>query len=243
MLYIKMRDNMTLDIATHKNILIKILKDVYTNHLIAQSLGFKGGTAALLFYGLNRFSVDLDFDLLDESKTDEIYEHILIILKSYGTVKESRKKRYSLFFLLSYDSKVVGAYNVKIEINKRTFGSHYETKQYLGIPMQVMVQKDMAANKLVAMYERIGKTNRDIFDVWFFLHNGWPINKDIVERRTHMKYVHFLQKCVDSLEAISNHNILSGIGELLTDTQKVWAKSKLKVDTIFLLKLAIDHEH
>lgn len=27
-------------------------------------LGFKGGTAALLFYGLPRLSVDLDFDLI-----------------------------------------------------------------------------------------------------------------------------------------------------------------------------------
>lgn len=29
--------------------------------------------------------------------------------------------------------------------------------------MQVMIPADMAANKLVVMHERIGKTNRDIF--------------------------------------------------------------------------------
>jgi predicted nucleotidyltransferase component of viral defense system len=36
----------------------------------------------------------------------------------------------------------------------------------------------MFAHKLVAMYERIGKTSRDIYDVWFFLSERFPINKE-----------------------------------------------------------------
>lgn len=59
---------MSLDIATHKNVLIKILKDIYTNPTLGPILGFKGGSAVYLFYGLNRFSVDLDFDLLQLEK-------------------------------------------------------------------------------------------------------------------------------------------------------------------------------
>ena len=50
--------------------------------------------------------------------------------------------------------------------------------------MKVMVQEDMAANKMVAMYERIGNANRDIFDTYFFLKNNWPINDQIIEKRT-----------------------------------------------------------
>jgi hypothetical protein len=132
--------------------------------------------------------------------------------------------------------------NIKIEINKRKFGSKYEIKQYLGISMQVMVREDMAANKMVAMHERIGKTNRDIFDVYFFLKNNWPINKKIVEQRTEMKYKVFLQKCIDELEHLSDKNILSGMGELLDDKQKAWVKTKLRSETIFLLKLAVSNE-
>ena len=59
---------MPLDIATHKTVLFQILKDIYADTTLSPFLGFKGGTAALMFYGLNRFSVDLDFDLLDETK-------------------------------------------------------------------------------------------------------------------------------------------------------------------------------
>jgi hypothetical protein len=45
---------MTLDYSKHKSILLQILKDIYSNTSIAPYLGFKGGTAALLFYGLDR---------------------------------------------------------------------------------------------------------------------------------------------------------------------------------------------
>jgi hypothetical protein len=51
-----------------------------------------------------------------------------------------------------------------------------------------------------------------------------------------------LQKCIDALEKLSNHDILDGIGELLNEKQKAWVKAKLKSETIFLLKLALSNE-
>ena len=231
---------MTLDITIHKNILVNILKDIFTDPHIAPYLGFKGGTAALLFYNLSRFSVDLDFDLLDKEKEDYIFDAINTILKRYGNVK-AQKKRFSLFFLLSYKDKLDGAQNIKVEINKRTFGSEYEVKHYLGIAMLVMIKEDMVAHKLVAMHERIGTTNRDIFDVWFFLHSNWAINTKIIEQRTNMTFKAFLQTCIHELEKMSNRNILSGIGELVDEKQKAWVKSKLLPETIFLLKLALSN--
>lgn len=233
---------MTLDAAQHKQILAGLLKDIYLTPNVGSRLGFKGGTAAMLFYELPRFSVDLDFDLLDSQKEDELFELLKEILSSYGDVKEARQKRHGHFFLLSYHQKMLNAPNVKVEINKRDFGSRYEVKNYLGVPMQVMVQADMVAHKMVAMLERIGKTNRDIFDVWFFLSNYWPLNKQIVERRSGTSYKEFLQKCIDSLIEISEINVLSGMGELLTLQQKAWAKSKLISETIFHLKTALSKE-
>ena len=233
---------MGLNIIIHKNILTMILKDIFTDSSISPFLGFKGGTAALFFYDLNRFSVDLDFDLLEEDKAEQVFKSIENILKTYGIVKDARKKRYSLFFLLSYNNKIIADQNIKLEINLRNFGSRFEVKQYLGIQMQVMVREDMVANKLVAMHERIGKTNRDIYDVWFFLQNNWPINKKIIEQRSKIKYTDFLQKCIDDLNKINDKNILSGIGELVNENQKIWIKNKLKNETIFLLRLALNNE-
>src|SRR3989344_9289138 len=116
---------MTLDYSKHKNILLQILKDIYSNTSIAPHLGFKGGTAALLFYELNRDSVDLDFDLLDESKEQAVFEKIHKIAAGYGKITDSRVKRFNLVNVISYDTK---SQNIKIEVNRRNFGSKYELK-------------------------------------------------------------------------------------------------------------------
>jgi len=230
---------MTLNTATYKNILIKILKDIYTDSSLGPLLGFKGGTAMYLFYDLERFSVDLDFDLLDETKEQEVFDKMENIVKEYGTIKEKTNKRHTLFILLSYNEE---AQNIKVEINKRSFGSQYEVKNYLGISMLVMKKEDMFAHKLVAMTERTKIANRDVFDVYFFLKNNWGINKEIVEKRTEMEFTKYLEKCIKSVENISNRGILSGMGELIDGKQKDWVKSKLKQDTVFLLKLMLDNE-
>ncbi len=227
---------MTLDIATHKTILFQILKEIYSDTTISPFLGFKGGTAALMFYGLDRFSVDLDFDLLDESPEDRVFTRVEEIAKKFGRIKESQKKRFSLFCLISYGDK---ARNIKIEINRRQFGSRFEIKTYLGLSMRVMVLEDMFANKLMAMHERIGKTGRDIYDVWFFLQSRSPINKAIVENRAGMSFDELVKKCIDQLEKTDNRRVLQGLGELLTPSQKDWARAKLKEETIALLKLRI----
>jgi predicted nucleotidyltransferase component of viral defense system len=103
--------------------------------------------------------------------------------------------------------------------------------------MLVMVIEDMFAHKLVAMNERVGKTSRDIYDVWFFLQNRYPINKVIVEARSGVPFSQFIEKCIIQLEKMSNRKILDGVGELLTQGQKDWAKAKLRQETIALLTL------
>lgn len=230
---------MTLDYQKHKNILLQILKDIFSDTSISPYLGFKGGTAALMFYGLDRDSVDIDLDLLDENKEQEVFEKIKKIVTSYGKIVDSRIKRFNLIAIISYDLK---SQNIKVEVNRRDFGSKYELKTLLGIPMQVMVNEDMFANKLMAMYERIGKTSRDVYDVWFFLKNSWPINKELVESRAKIKFKNLLIECVELLEKMDNRHILDGLGELITDSQKDWARAKLKTETIFLLKARIESE-
>jgi hypothetical protein len=68
-----------------------------------------------MFHGLDRFSVGLAFDLLDETKEDQVYAKVLSTLKRHGTLKESRKKRSSLFCWLSYEDEM---HNIKVEINR-----------------------------------------------------------------------------------------------------------------------------
>lgn len=225
------------DYSKHKNILLRILKDVYSDATLSSCLGFKGGTAALLFYGLDRYSVDLDFDLLNEEKEKEIFEKLQEIVSKYATIEDAHIKRFNLLVVASY---APGTQKIKVEVNRRQFGSRYEMQTLLGISMLVMVKEDMFAHKLMAMLERIGKTSRDVYDVYFFFRHGWDMNTQIVENRSNLSYQEALQKCIVMLEGIDQKHILDGLGELLTDRQKDWARAKLKEETIFFLKAELD---
>src|SRR3989344_1900898 len=186
---------MTLDTAKHKNILVKILKDIYTDPSISPILGFKGGTAATLFYNLDRFSVDLDFDLLDSEKEDYVFEHIQRILGKYGVVKQARKKRFNLLYILAYSDKDINTQNVKVEINRRKFGSQYTIRSFLGISMQVMVQEDMAAHKLCAMYEQIVK-----LIVTFLMFNfSFPTIGRLIQRSLRIVWVFHIRNFYEKL--------------------------------------------
>lgn len=58
----------------------------------------------------------------------------------------------------------------------------------------------------------------------------------MVEQRTNLNFEEFLGKCSSHLESINDKKILDGIGELLDEKQRSWAKVHLKEETIFLLK-------
>ena len=88
---------MVLRIPEHRDILLQVLKDIYSDTNIAPFLGFKGGTAAYIFYNLSRFSIDLDFDLINEDKEEEVFDKIEKIVKKYGEIKEARKKGSTCF--------------------------------------------------------------------------------------------------------------------------------------------------
>lgn len=224
--------------STHKLVMVTLLKEIYSDLTLGTLLGFKGGSALYFFHKLPRFSVDLDFDLLDVLKKDLVFSKISKIVKKHGEIRESREKYYNLFWLISYKK---GGRQLKIEVNKKGTGSSYEIKSYLGVPMKVMVKEDMFANKLIALLDRRELANRDIFDIWFMLDNNWEVNWKTVEDRTKIKPRLYLQKCINFLEKNPPESILSGMGELLEPKAKVWTKQNLLLDTVFLLKLHLEN--
>lgn len=223
-----------LDHAKHKAALIGILKDMYSDPLIRVLLGFKGGTAAMLFYDLPRISVDLDFNVLDEQKKQLIFEKVKTILPAHGTIREATEKRYTLFFLVSYEK---GQHTIKIEISKRKGTGEFHMKQYLGIPVLVMKESDMAAGKLAALVTRRVFAMRDVFDIWFFLKQQWIISEAVFHDQTNMSLKTGIDKAIKIIRGIPKNERLQGLGELLDPKQKLWAHDHLVEDTIFQLRL------
>lgn len=222
-----------LSISKHRSVMVEVIKAIYLDSLLGPILGFKGGTLLYILYGLSRFSVDLDFDLLDEKKESLVLPRLKMILKDIGTIKELTNKKYTLFSLLNYE---VGQRNLKIEISKRNIGSKYEVANYLGVSIKVMKKEDIFANKLLALTTRKRPVNRDIYDTWFLLNKHWDVNWDLIERKSTFKKEDFVKKCIKTLEDWPLKHILDGMGELLDNSTKDWVKNNLIKDTIFLLK-------
>lgn len=221
------------DVNRHKFFLVQILKDIYNDIELSSSLGFKGGSALMFFYDLPRFSVDLDFNLLDREQEDVVYNKVRNILLKYGTIFDEAKKFYGPLVVLDYGFE---ERKLKVEISNRSFDNHYEIKNLLGINVKVMVQEDMFAHKLCALLDRGVIINRDIFDCWFFMKNQTPVNISLVEYRMQMSYTGYLQICIDSLESLKDKGLLQGLGELMDDKMKHFVRTKMRLEVIRLLK-------
>ncbi|HUD44572.1 MAG TPA: nucleotidyl transferase AbiEii/AbiGii toxin family protein [Patescibacteria group bacterium] len=226
-----------LNINLHKGIFINILRDIYADPILRVTLGFKGGTAAMLFYELPRFSVDLDFDLLDFEKKEAVFEKIKIILEKYGMLDEAVEKQHTLFFLLKYTK---GERNLKVEISKRNLKSEFQIKNYLGVSMLVMRPEDMIAAKLAALLTRKHLATRDVFDLWFFLKNNWQINEIVLKEKTGMSLSEALVKAAKQVQTIKSSELLAGLGELLDNKQKDWVRENLIKEVVFQLRLYKD---
>lgn len=223
-----------LEQARHRVILLEILKSMYDDPELRTIVGFKGGTAAMLFYDLPRLSVDLDFDLLDADKKELVLEKMKTILERHGALREAREKRNTLFFLLSYAK---GDRLIKVEISKRHDASRFEPKGYLGITALVIRPDDMIAGKLSALLTRRSLAMRDVFDLWFFLKNKWTINEMVVIGKTGLSLDQAIEQAMKKIDEIGARQVLHGLGELIDAKQKAWVKEKLVDETVFYLRL------
>ena len=224
----------------HQLIMGQILKDIYTDVTISSILGFKGGTCAYLFYGLPRFSVDLDFDLLSVNEENQkiVFEKIISILNKYGKIKDQYIKRFTIFALLSYGDD---DHNIKVEINIRKLAVNikelYEMKEYLGISMFIAKQDYLFASKLSALTQRSETAMRDIYDIHYFANNNWDINAEVIKERTGKTPKEYLAECITFIEKVKENHILHGLGEFVSnEKEKEWIRGHLKADSVFMLK-------
>jgi len=229
----------------HRTNLTNILLDIYKNKFLGPVLGFKGGTAALLFYGLPRLSVDLDFDLIkpetvDPDKLKKVVAEMTKVLSAKYEIKDRSTKYHTLFWQVSYG---IGLTRIKIEVSTRPAPfNHYNLVPFYGVTVKVLDIRDMTAHKMIAVMDRKTLANRDLFDTHYFL--GLPstaeINHDIIQDKTGKTPAEFYKSLLKFVSKINPKNVLSGLGEILTSSQKDWVKAKLITELKGLIKKQID---
>jgi len=68
-------------------------------------------------YNLDRFSTDLDFDLLSKVDEEKMLNDLSQICSKHGKIKDIYNKENTLFLLIDYQQHEM---NIKIEISKKT---------------------------------------------------------------------------------------------------------------------------
>lgn len=214
----------------HRQKMYDILQEIFNSNLW-KYLAFKWWTACYFFHSLDRFSTDLDFDLIKD------YEHIdtelLDILKKYWEIKS-----WKFSIKLSYWENDV---NIKIDINRKIWKNNsYELLNFYWTDILTQDKKTIFANKLVALTER--NTNRDIYDVYFFFKNNFDISNDIIFERTWKTKKELFEIIIEKLKKLwKNYKILDWLWEVLKDEKhKNFIKTKLIKELIWILSFKID---
>lgn len=176
--------------ANHRYHLFRILSGILDNPYLAKNCYFKGGTAATMIGILDRFSVDLDFDLANEVDESKIRNELEILFTELDyPIKESSQR--AVQYLLGYQAPVNLRSTVKIEmIGRATLATRYETVYLKDIDRHATVQtvETMVANKLLTPQDRWAKhrniAGRDLYDIYYFLTHNLPYSTELITERS-----------------------------------------------------------
>jgi predicted nucleotidyltransferase component of viral defense system len=221
----------------HEKYMKNILTTIFS-HQIGNFLAFKGGTLVYLLYKLDRFSTDLDLDLLDISQEQLVIEKMREILIGLGEIKNETLGKNIHRWIFRYDEKNM---NIKIELNKKIWiHNTYISQTISDVTLSCMTSDCIFANKLVALSERFYP--RDLYDVYFFFREKFPIKEALIQERTGLTTKKFLQKLIKELpNYFTATTVLTGLGEVLDSKQKNRVKKYLLVETIHQINTFLLH--
>ena len=228
--------------ALHKSWLYRLLINLLDDDLISQQLCFKGGTCATMLGWLDRFSVDLDFDLKPKTNKKALRKRLLSVFKSIGlTVKSESQK--TLQFFLKYPAAKQSRNSLKLEI----LGTGCKANEYQAMWLQEIsryvicqTKETMAANKLVAVMDRFNKhqsiAGRDIYDLHYFLTHGFGYKPAIIKERTGLPAGKYLIKLKDFISKKVTQKIIDqDLNTLLPNRQFQGIRKTLKQEVLILL--------
>lgn len=159
--------------AIHKAQIYRLISEICDSQAISSATYFKGGTCASMLGFLDRFSIDLDFDLKKDINNKVINLKLRKIFKKldFELVKKSHN---SLFYVLKYQSKPGERNELKLSIVDKPLKSNIYASQYLAeIDRFCLCQtiETMFANKLVALpiVIRKGKILPDVIFMTFII--------------------------------------------------------------------------
>jgi len=208
------------DLIRQEQFEIEVLDRLRSERFL-EPLIFTGGTMLRLCYGLNRFSVDLDFWLYKDIDIQDYFKRLREFLSRYYAIKDAENKFYTILFeIRSRDYPR----SLKIEIRKKI--SKFKTDTTIAYSRysntQVLVRSLSLDEVMKSKIETFLNRNeiRDVFDIEFLIKKGIELKASEEE----------LRKLLARINALSKKQYSVKLGSILEPEQRrYYAKENFKI--------------
>lgn len=233
--------------ALHRMYLLRLLMAILDDSHVSKYLAFKGGTAAVLAGWLDRFSLDLDFDLIGDGESTSVIVRMGKLIGTCGlTIKQ--KNRPGTFAVLSYPAPTRSRNTLKISIMTTSVAANQYAPMYLAdINRYATCQSrdTMVANKLVAPLDRWEKhrtiAGRDIYDIHHFLSHGYAFREEVIRERRGVDSSVYLNELIAFIDRhVTDRVLTEDLNYLLPAVRFQSVRKLLKAETLFLLRSVRD---
>jgi len=229
--------------ALHKAMLYRLLIALLDSKDVAPYVRFKGGTCAAMLGWLDRFSIDLDFDLAPTSDKELLRTPLKRIFDTSGfTIAQEAKTE--LYFILTYQASPGERSTLKLSIIDIPVKTNVYRPQYfsdIGRYADCQTIETMFANKLVAVTDRFPKyhtiAGRDIYDIHHFFIQGYGFNQKVISERTGKPPKVYLRQLISFIKQKVTEKIINeDLSYLLTPTQFQSVRHTLKTEVLIFLR-------
>jgi len=228
--------------AIHKAYLLRTLTEIVDNPILSTSLYFKGGTCASMMGILDRFSVDLDFDLKIGTNEKELRNEFYKIFEKLGFNLQQESQK-ALEFFLKYQNSPNQRNTLKIDALNFIVKSNVYVPMFLpeiNRTVNCQNQESIFANKLVAIKDRYDRkksiAGRDIYDIHYFFLKNLKYNEQVIIERTGLQvkeYFIYLRNFIN--EKINQTLIDQDLNTLLPVETFSKIRKSLKEETLMFL--------
>lgn len=227
----------------HKIQLLRLLTEIADHPLLSLQLYFKGGTAASMLGFLDRFSVDLDFDLAQKADKTLLKKELEKVFAELDLTVYQQSQN-TLTFLLKYQSPTGSRNTLKWNALPILARSNRYQPQYLAeIDRSLICQtiETMFANKLVIPLNRYQKyhsvAGRDFYDLHHFFLKGYAYEPKIIKERTKLSLPEFFKTLIEFTEKnVTERLVNEDLNTLLPQDKYVKIKRTLKTEVLSMLQ-------
>lgn len=205
--------------------------DIFFRIVKPKTIFFKGGTALRLLYGSERFSEDLDFTVPSKENPFELAKQTVIKLKSEITdisIKQidtsaGASAKISLNGFSSNQPLTIKLdFSLREQVLMPQVAAVKTNTPVAGVSLvDALSKKEILAEKIRAVINR--KKGRDLYDLWYLLHTGTLIERDLIEKK--LAYYH------EKFQPDSLFTVIAGWNEkdLYQDIAKFLPKSQRRI--------------